>query len=203
MKTLNKAILPAAIALVFTSAGASAATSPYHCYDFSQMSEDASYSVGDVIETKYATITLKQYVFNGNPVDPANSRAERRSSQIAGGTSPELDVKLVALNVVPKTPVSKITARLAQNIAQDGGFGDSGIGVNRKGLKSQDGFAGFDGKVLGNARTGKARITADIAPTGGGNWHNGTLTFEAVQGSIESIRLGMHTGALDDFCLYK
>ena len=201
MKTYKYATLPAAVAMMLASLGANAAT-PGHCYDFSRMSEDASYSVGDVIETDHATITLKQYVYNGNPTDVANSRAERASSQIAGGASPELELKLVALNIVPKRPVHRITARVAQNIAQDGGFGDSGIGVNRKGAKSQQGFAGLNGRVLGNSRTGKAKFTTDIAPTGGANWQSGTIEFTAVKGSIKSIRLGAHTWRADNVCLY-
>jgi len=200
METLRKTALAAAFAMTLTSLGASAASTPGTCFDFSRMSEDASYSVGDVIDTDLATITLKQYVYNGSPVDVSNSRAERAPSQIAGGASPELELKLVALSIVPKKPVSRITTLVAQNIAPDGAFGDSGIGVNRKGKKSQTGFSGLNGKVLGTSRAGKAKISADIAPSGGGNWHSGTLEFNAVEGSIKSIRLGAHTWRLDNMC---
>ena len=200
MKIIKQVTAVAAVAAALGTVSANAGTEPDHCYDFSNMVEDRSFTVGDTIETDFATINIRPYYVNGEPATADVRGAERASSQIAGGTAPELQVKLVALNVVPRKPVSAVSTRIAQNISSDGGFAESGIGVNRKARKSDKGFAGMDGAVIGTNAAGKARITADISPTGGGNWHSGTLTFEAVQGSIESIRLGGHTWNIDNMC---
>ncbi len=194
----NYAILNLTAVAALCAASANAAA---ECFDFSNMAEDASYTVGDVINTRLATITVRPYVVNGEPVTADVRRAGRVQSQIAGGAAPELEMKLVALTIEPNQPVKRITARIAQNISSTGGFADSGVGINRKGLKSQTGFAGFDGKVLGNAKTGKAKISANISPSGSGNWHTGTLEFNAVKGHIEILRLGGNTVRLDDVCV--
>lgn len=199
MKMIKQVTAVAAVAATLGAVSANAGTVADHCYDFSNMVENRSFTVGDTIETDFATINIKPYFVNGEPATADVRGAERSSSQIAGGAAPELKVKLVALNVVPRKPVSVVTTRIAQNMTSDGGFAESGIGVNRKGRKSGKGFAGMDGAVIGNDATGKARITADITPAGG-NWHSGTLTIEAVQGSIESIRLGGHTWHIDNMC---
>lgn len=200
MKTIKAVATLGALATMLGAASAHAGTGPDHCYDFSNMLDNQTFTVGDTIDTDFATINIKSYVVDGVPATAETRGAERASSQIAGGSSPELELKLVALNIVPKRPVTLITTRIAQSISQDGAFADSGIGVNRSGRKSATGFAGLDGTVIGDATTGSARIAADISPSGAGNWHSGTLEFRAVKGSIESIRLGGHTWRIDDMC---
>lgn len=200
MNRFNKTSLTVAIAAL-TSFNANAGQTPDKCYDFSNMSENASYTVGDVIETDFATINIKEYTVNGAPVEASNRRAEAIRADMAGGASPELNLYVVALNVVPKKPVSKITTQIAQSIAANGNYADAGIGVNKRGYKSLTGFSDMNGKVLGTAAKGKAKISTNILPVGnGGNWHRGTLEFRAVQGSIESIRLGGHAWRIDNMC---
>lgn len=201
MNTIKCTALAAGLAATFTGFGAYAGPAPDHCYDFSKLAEDASFTVGDVIDTDFATITIKPYFVDGNEVTADARHADRVSSQIAGGDSPELEMYLVALSIEPKKPVSKISTQIAQNISSTGGFANSGIGVNKKGLKSLTGFAGMDGKVLGRKSTGMAKISANLAPVGGGNWHRGTLELNAVQGKIEILRLAGHSVKIDNFCL--
>ena len=172
------------------------------CFTFDKLSEDATYTVGDVIETDIATIRVLPYIVDGEPATAATRGAKRSQSQIAGGNSPELDVKLVALVIEPTEPASRITTRIAQNISATGEFGNSGLAVNRKGRKSQTGFAGLDGKVLGSARIGKAKVSASLTPPTTGNWHVGTLEVNAVQGHIERFRLATHTYRIDNFCIH-
>ncbi len=191
-----------AVGATFVAATAIAGPGPDHCYDFSNMDPNASFTVGDVVETQFATINIKPYFLNGEPAQASTRGAEQATSQIAGGASPELQLDLVALNIVPKKPVTRIKARVAQNIAQSGAFGKVGIGVNKRGWRSDKGFAAADGRVLGRDAVGKAKISADISPVPGGNWHSGTLEFNAVQGSIENIRLGAHNWAVDDMCFW-
>ena len=172
------------------------------CFNFDKLSEGVTYTVGDVIETDIATIRVLPYVVDGEPATAATRGAKRSQSQIAGGSSPELDVKLVALVIEPTKPASRITTRIAQNISATGAFGNSGLAVNRKGRKSDTGFAGLDGKVLGSSQVGKAKVSANLAAPTTGNWHVGTLELNAVQGHIERFRLGTHTYKIDEFCIY-
>ena len=195
----NIAVSFAVLATV-SGLNAHAAPGPEHCYDFSNMAEDASYTVGDVIDTEFAVITIKPYFFNGSPATADNRRAVRASSQIAGGSAPELQLYLVALTIEPKKKVGRITTQIAQSISSTGGFAESGIAINKKGLKSPTGFAGMDGKVLGSPSSGMARISAELTRVGDGNWHRGTLEVAATQGSIERLRLGGHSWRIDNMC---
>lgn len=196
---LKATILATAGFMTATVPGVSQANSD-QCFDFSSMDENASYNVGDVIDTRLATITVSSYIVDGEPATASTRGAKRAQSQIAGGPAPELELKQVALVIEPKEKARRITMQIAQNMQSGNVTANSGIAVNRKGSKSKKGFAGFDGKVLGRPASGKARITADLAPHGSGNWHSGTLSFDAVQGSIHRVRLGGHTVRLDNVC---
>lgn len=179
---------------------ANAAPAQYECYNFDDLDPAASYTVGDVIDTKHATITIKQYFTNGIPAAADVRGAKSSLSLIAGGTPPELLVTLVSVNVVPKQAVTRVRTRLAQNISQDGAFANANIEVNREKHESPNGFAGMDGKKIGRPNKGRALITSDVAPTSN-NWHAGTLTLEAKPGqTIESFTLGGHTWRIDDMC---
>ena len=170
------------------------------CYDFGGMAEDATYTVGDVIDTDFAVITIKPYGVDGSPVTADARHADRAPSRIAGGTPPELELYLVALTIEPKRTVGRITTQIAQSISSTGGFAESGIAVNNKGLKSMTGFAGMDGKLLGTQAQGMAKISAKLTPLDDSNWHRGTLEVNAVQGSIKRLRLGGHSWRIDNMC---
>ncbi|MEZ5500505.1 MAG: hypothetical protein R3E77_13900 [Steroidobacteraceae bacterium] len=184
------------------SASANAAPAKYDCYRFDKLAEDSRYTVGDVIDTEHAVITIKQYYTNGNPAMADARRAEVVNSKIAGGDSPELSVYLVSVNVVPKQPITRVRTRLAQSISQSGGFANANIVVNGEKHESPNGFAAMDGKIIGRPGKGRAKITAHIAPTGSGNWHSGTFELASKPGeTIESFTIGGHTWRIDDMCI--
>ena len=188
-------------AAVMASVANSAPAQRYQCYHFDNMAEDANYTVGDVIDTQHATITIKQYVTNGNPATAATRRAELATSQIAGGSAPELGLYLVSVNVVPKKPVNKVRTRLAQSISQTGGFANANIEVNGEKHESPAGFAGMDGKTIGRpGKGGRAKIRTAVVPPSSGNWHQGPLELKANKGQIRSFTLGGHTWRIDDMC---
>lgn len=196
---LKVTILATAGFLTATASGVVQANSD-QCFDFSNMDESASYNVGDTIDTRLATIRVSSYMVNGEPVAASSRGAKRAQSQIAGGPAPELEVKQVALIIEPKKKARQITMQIAQNMQSGTVTANSGIAVNRQGIKSKKGFAGFDGKVLGRTASGKAKVSADLAPSTGGNWHSGTLSFDAVQGAIHRVRVAGHTIRLDNVC---
>ena len=69
---------------------ANAAPAQYECYNFDDLDPAASYTVGDVIDTKHATITIKQYFTNGIPAAADVRGAKSSLSLIAGGTPPAI-----------------------------------------------------------------------------------------------------------------
>lgn len=200
MNTFKSTALTATCMTILASGAATAAPPQYQCYDFNDLASDASYTVGDVIDTRHAAITIKPYFNNGNPVTADARNAHVVTSQIAGGTSPELALYLVSVDVVPKQPVTRVRTRLAQNISQTGAFANANIKVNGEKHESPAGFAGMNGKSIGRPAKGIATITASVAPSGGGNWHNGTLELDVTQGGIESFLLGGHQWRIDDMC---
>lgn len=200
MNGMNKRVLATACAALLGSAVVHAAPAQYQCYDFGGLAPDANYAVGDVIDTRHATITIGQYFNNGSPATADARHAKVVSSQIAGGATPELELYLVSVRVVPKQPVQRMRTRLAQNISQTGAFANADIEVNGEKHESPAGFAGMNGRSIGRPAKGRAAITASVVPTGSGNWQNGTLELAATQGGIESFTLGGHAWRLDDMC---
>ncbi|HRX89480.1 MAG TPA: hypothetical protein P5528_08540, partial [Steroidobacteraceae bacterium] len=83
-------LIVATLAAASGGAASHAAPAQYQCYNFDNLATDASYTVGDVIDTQHARITIKQYVTNGNPATATGRRAESAPSKIAGGDAPEL-----------------------------------------------------------------------------------------------------------------
>lgn len=200
MNILKTSALIAACVTILASSAATAAAPQYQCYDFNNLAADSKYTVGDVIETRHADITIKPYFNNGNPVTADARNAHVVTSEIAGGASPELSLYLVSVEIVPKQPVTRVRTRLAQNISQTGGFANANIQVNGEKHESPSGFAAMDGKSIGRPAKGTATIAANVTPSGGGNWHNGTLELNATQGAIESFTLGGHSWRIDDMC---
>ncbi len=189
---------------VLLSSGSAYAGDGYHCYDFSRLAEDTHLEVGDVIETRHATIKIQPYLQNGQPITSDASRVELATSAIAGGSSPELELKLVALSVVPKKPVTGVRTRIAQSISKPGGFADVVLMANGHRQGSGDGFAGLDGAELGNSAKGIVQVSADMAAPKTGNWHSGRLELRAKPGSaIEGFTISGHTWRADDLCLKR
>jgi hypothetical protein len=200
MNNSNQALIVALCGATLCGGLAAAAQAQQECYDFENLAADARFTVGDVVEARHATVTIRQYVTNGNPATADARHAQVASSQIAGGAPPELGLYLVAVEVVPDQPVSRVRTRLAQSISQTGGFANANIRVNGEKHESADGFAAMDGKTIGKPAKGLASISADLPDPASGNWHSGTLELVATQGAIESFTLGAHTWRIDDMC---
>ncbi len=195
------------VALAAAGAAASgsvhAAPAQFECYDFSGLAVGSKYTVGDMIDARYATITIKPYFINGTPAAAEVRGVTVNQSQIAGGPAPEARLYLVTVNVVPKSRATRVRMNVAQSIAQDGAFANANIEVNGEKHESPSGIAGLDGKIIGRPANGKAKLSSSITPQGGGNWHSGTLEIRADPGNIESFSLGMHSGMIDNLCFAK
>jgi hypothetical protein len=199
MNTLQKSALAAVCAGLMTGS----AYAQFECYDFSGLASDSKYTVGDVINARHATITIKQYFWGGAPTTAEARNAQVRNSKIAGGAAPEMYLYLVSVNVVPNSPVTRVRTRLAQSIGGTGQYSNANIEVNGERHESSSGFAAMNGRTIGQASKGRASITSSMAPYGNGNWNNGTLELRATQGAIESFTLGGHTWSIDDMCFAK
>jgi len=200
MKQFKKMTLWSVALVLVIVTNSHAAPAQYQCYNFDDLVAGKEYTVGDVIDTEHATITIKPYFTNGTPATATVRHAESAPANIAGGTAPELSLYLVSLNVVPHQPVTRIKTLLAQNISQTGDFADANIEVNGEKHESPRGFAQMNGKSIGKPGKGRAKIRATVLPTSA-NWHAGTLEVRAKLGeAIESFTLGGHTWRVDDMC---
>ena len=200
MKDFRNRLLAAAVLALVLAPASHAAPAQYQCYNFEDLVAGTEYTVGQVIDTEHATITIKPYFTNSAPATATVRHAESAPGNIAGGTAPELSLYLVSVNVVPKQPVTRIKTLLAQNISQTGDFANANVEVNGEKHESPRGFAQMDGKRIGKPGKGRAEIRASVLPTSA-NWHAGTLELRAKPGeAIESFTLGGHTWRIDDLC---
>ena len=193
-----------ALALAITAFAMSApALAQEQCFDFSGTVAAQRYTVGDSLNVRHATVTFKQYFTNGNPATADERHAEAKPSQIAGGAPPELGLYLIGMQIRPNQPVTQMRLRVAQSISSTGGFANANIEVNGERHESPSGFAGMNGKTIGQPAKGRVQIRSSMAPHGDGNWQNGTLEMRAVQGHIETVTIGVHTGRVDNLCFEK
>jgi hypothetical protein len=189
----------AAAAFAFTAS----ASAQEQCFDFSGTVPAQRYTVGDSLNVRHANVTFKQYFTNGNPATAEARHAEAGQTQIAGGAPPELGLYLIGMQIRPNQPVTRLRLRVAQSISSTGGFANANIEVNGERHESPSGFAGMNGKTIGQPAKGRVQIRSSMAPHGDGNWQNGTLEMRAVHGHIETVTLGAHTWRADDFCFEK
>ena len=191
-----KRIFMSTIAIAFATLGAAApAFAKFECHDFSGLPVGTEYQIGQTVNTNHATIEFRPYQVGGNPTGGAASSATVQQAQIAGGAAPEMEMKTLAVQIVPKQPIKRMRVHLAQNITPTGGFGDSNFEVNGE---RHDGpsFASVNGKRLGGAEF-RAKFANNTA-----NWHVGTVELRAKPGGeIKSLSIGGHTWRLDDMCI--
>jgi hypothetical protein len=187
-----KRILGTAVGIALIAAGT--ANAQQQCYDFSGLAVGTTYHIGDTVNARHATITFKSYHNDGNPVGGAANFAEVQQAQIAGGAAPEMGMKTLTVQIEPIQPVTRVRARLAQNMTPTGGFGISNFEINGE-RREGESFAAANGKRLGGAE-----ITASFTNPGG-NWHVGTVELRAKPGGdIKTFSIGGHTWRLDDLC---
>lgn len=198
-----KAALTGALAAALVALAAPAHAVQFECYDFSNLPEGSQYTVGDSVDARHSTATIKQYFTNGNPAKADARKALVQRSQIAGGSAPELALYLVSVEVRPNQPITHMRVKVAQSISQTGAFANANIAVNGERHESPNGFAGMNGHTIGRPGKGRVQITSSMAPVGDGNWQRGTLELRAVSGHIESILLGGHSWHLDDYCIAR
>jgi hypothetical protein len=195
------AAFAAALGALATPAGA--APAQFDCYDFSGLAPDTEYTVGQTVNARHSTVTVKQYFTNGNPATADARRAKVVSSKIAGGAPPEMSLYLVSFELKPNQPISRMRVNIAQSISQTGGFANANIAVNGERHESPNGFAGMNGKTIGHPAKGRVAITSSLAPVGDSNWQAGMLELRATSGQIESILLGGHTWRVDNYCIAR
>jgi hypothetical protein len=194
-------IIPAAALASVVAAFSAPSFAKYDCYDFSGLAPGTRYTVGDVVNARHSTVSIRQYFFaSGNPSTADERGVNVTTSKIAGGAPPELGLYLVSAQVQPHKPIQKLRVKLAQSISQTGGFAHANIEVNGERHHSPNGFAGMNGRTIGQPAKGRVSIVSSMAPHAG-NWQNGTLELTAVSGGIESVTLGAHTWHMDDYCI--
>lgn len=188
--------IPLALTLA-TVAVAGPAHARFECYDFGGLAVGTAFDIGKTVDARHSTIEFRPYRVGGAPSGGEVSAATVQQAQIAGGAAPEMELKTITVQVVPKQPVRRMRVQLAQNMTPTGGFGESNLEVNGQ---RHDGpsFASVNGKRLGGAE-----FTATFANPSA-NWHVGTLELRARPGGeIASFSIGGHTWRLDNLCIER
>ena len=117
------------------------------------------------------------------------------TQKIAGGTAPEVYGKNVAVQMLPRAPVGKVSMKLAHQP----GAGDGRaafVEVNGERHEFNGSLAQLHGRTVG-----PARLKVDL-PAASGNWVGGRLSATSKQG-IESFTIGAGELRLDDVCFEK
>jgi hypothetical protein len=176
----------------------SSAAAKIGCWGFTELTPETKYRIGQIFNTKFGTVELKNYLLNGNKVAKDEAVAIATNTQIAGAGSPELRLYIINSHVEPKTPLSKVTFRFG-HLGPDGKR-HANIGANEDLREITDSLASLDGQVLGDAAIGTVQVvvTLDTPP---GNNEQGSVELRALTGVIEKFTLGGVQLFVKDVCL--
>lgn len=168
------------------------------CYPFDKLATDAQWAPGDTVPMSIGEVRVRNLLAGGNPVatNPANVFLKVMATQkIAGGIAPEVYGKNVAVQMLPREAVAKVSMKVSHQ---------PGVTVGRAAFVEVNGvrreFSGSLAKLDGRT-VGPAKLKVDL-PTANGNWIGGRLSATSNQG-IESFTIGAGELRLDDVCFEK
>jgi hypothetical protein len=174
-----------------------------HCFDFSRMPVGTVYRLNDVYVDSLLEVHMRDFYWNGSPVKQGDANVVSVSNtSLALGGAPEIHTYLMNAQVVPNTPIRKVTMKIAQNVGVSG-QSKVNLGVNGElremaGLLSQ-----ADGKHMGMPGLDEVEVRVSLTPDGGTSyWHRGTLSMKAIGGGvIKRFTFGGQSLNVDDVCL--
>lgn len=173
------------------------------CYDFSNIL-GASAGPGSTIALSHAVLEVDTLqALDGTHTNNGAEMVSVDSGNILG-SPPEAHLYISQLRIIPNTPLSKITMRVAQNTGLDGRALDSNLGINYERLQLANGLASANGLVFGNNNIGQVEVSADWTnptPPYSAHWLEGSLEFTALNGAIHTLTIGTIQGKIDDVCL--
>lgn len=200
----NRLVLLGAAAAL--AAIALSAQSAEKCYDFSRLAVGKTFRIGDEIDISIGKVHIRDFVIDGVKYAPqADTQFLKvNQTQIAQGTSPELHIAFVNVQIIPSQPATKVTMKLAQQLGVTGQL-PANLGVNGDLHDFRGSFEKVDGKHLGSSTRGRAEVKVNLVPDPStpenpSYWHRGTLGIRALSGGIESISFGAQLMNFDNIC---
>lgn len=180
------------------------------CYDFSRMTVGTSYRIGDEIDIGIGKVKIREFVKDGAvlvPTSGIDQHLEITQSKLAQEVAPEVALTLVGMQLIPREPVQEVTLRVAQQLGAGGNL-PAYVEINGERHDFAGSFAKSDGKVLGDAAVGRARIKADVVQDAAGTagpsyWHRGRIGVRAVSGGIRTFTIGAQAAHLDQICFRR
>lgn len=172
-----------------------------HCYDFSGPAVGTIYQVGDTVNTRHADINLQTFQTVNGPSQNPKQEATITNSNLAGATTPELDLHSIVAQILPNQGVQSVQIKFADNT---GGAYQQNFGVNGERQVLQGGLGQLNGQTLGRSQFGgEATVSVQTNAVPGGNWTNGSITVQALPGqTINAIAIGGSSQfRIDNFCM--
>lgn len=186
---------------VLVAAAVSPALAAQRCFHFDKLAEGSSWTVGDSVDMgNIGEVRVRDLLAAGTPVadNPANKFLKLSAAATAGGTSPEVYGKNVAVQMIPKEPASTISMKVSHQPGAEGARA-AFVEVNGERHEFNGSLAQLNGKTIGGAS--KAKLKVDL-PTTSGNFVSGRLKAESRDG-IRSFTIGAMELHLDDVCLER
>ncbi len=166
------------------------------CWDFADLSQTERFGIGEVFVAPTATINFIEYLLNGNWVTNTAAIAYANNSAIAGGPNPELRTYLINAQVIPNTPLDRVTWKFGFTNSLDGSVAN--LGVNGQMVEIDGAIADLHGRILGHPALGRVLVTVALAEA---SPERGTVTLQAISGKIHRFAVGGRQDFVDDICM--
>jgi hypothetical protein len=174
------------------------------CYDFGRLKPGVEYAVNATVPIEIGDVRVRDLRLDGAQVAQKDKNVFLRvlDQQVAGGAKPELYGKNVAVQMLPREAVHRISLRYSH---QPGADGTRAAMVEVNGVRHdwRGSMQTLDGRQIGVGTPHEARFKVrQPASTGGAGWISGELQIESTQG-LKSFTIGAAELRLDDVCVEK
>jgi hypothetical protein len=198
------------IACCALAGAAGSALADEKCYDFSKLAVGTSHDVNTEFDISIGKVKVREFIKNGAVLEPTSGihqHLEVTQSRLAQGTSPEVALTMVGMQVIPNQPVQEVSMLVAQQLGLNGAL-PAYLEINGERHDFLGSFNQANNKVLGSAPAGRARFKADLVQdepgeNGPSYWHRGRMGARALQGGIETITIGAQAARVDQICFKR
>lgn len=197
MKLINATVATLVVAALTMAAHADGE----HCFGFDRLPSGSAWSVGSRVDMgDLGEVLVRELLRGGEPVaeNETNVFLALSDAKTAGGTAPEVYGKNIAVQMIPKGPVSRIAMKVSHQPGAAGGRA-AFVEVNDERYEFNGSLLQLNGRSMGG--DAKARITAEL-PASSGNFVSGRMKVESKAG-IRSFTIGAAELHLDDVCFTR
>ncbi len=186
--------------------GSSPARAAETCYGFSGVPNGTTFVVGDTHEAEHLKMVVRPYVYNGSQLSAEGRYIKVQNKNLTlskAAEKSEVHIYGVNMQIVPRTPVTQIRFRVAENDGPVNGGRHENLQINGKLHEVAGSLRDLDGRVLEDENGGQFRIEVKLRHNGPGSaWFSGPMSVRALSGEIRSFLIGSSNGmGVDDVCI--